>query len=330
MRLFALITLVFCVAIPAAAGTLVVCNKYEGTVSFVNLDTGEEVVRTPTGPSPHEVTLSPDQTQAVVVSYLEDGYIGRELNVFDIATGQRTKTIPLGSHMGPHGIAWISDTGSVLVTTEETRDVIKVDIDAGLVTDAVSTDQIGSHLLALSPDATRAYVTSRGSDTVSVIDVAAMTLVDTITADEGPEGVDVSPDNGELWVANNQSQNIIVFNPQTMERIDSVEVGFLPIRVRFNPAGDTVAVADLRGDRVVFYDRATRGEIAAVDVGSVGAKGPASLLYSPDGLFVYAGAQDGARVVEIDAVTHKVTRVFNVGEGADGLAISPVKVKPAD
>ncbi len=316
------------VAWPALADTLIVCNKYEGTVSFIDLERGVEAARERTGLSPHEVALSPDGTRAVVVSYLEDGYVGQELNVFDVATAELVKTIPIDPHLAPHGIAWIGDSPNVLVTTEETRDVIKVDTQSGQVVGSVATDQDGSHLLALSPDAKRAYITNRGSDTVSFIDVDQMRLLDTVKADRGPEAADVSPDGAELWVGNNQSENIIVFDPQSMERLGSIEVGFLPIRVKFHPDGQTVAVADLRGDRVVAYDAETHEQLAAVDLAPVGAKGPASLLFSPDGAFLYTGAQDGSQVVEIDARTWTLARVFDAGEGADGLAISPVQVKP--
>ena len=52
----------------ALADTLIVANKYEGTVSFIDLASGEEMARRQTGPSPHEVALSPNQRLLVVVS----------------------------------------------------------------------------------------------------------------------------------------------------------------------------------------------------------------------------------------------------------------------
>lgn len=314
-------------ATPAFADTLIVANKYEGTLSFIDLDSGEEVARPETGASPHEVALSPDGSRAVVVSYMEDGYIGRELNVFDVATATLIDTIDIDPHLAPHGIGWLGDSDAVIVTTEETRDVIRVEVTEGAVTGVAITDQIGSHLLALSPDTSIAYVTSRGSDTISVIETGSMTVLETVDADEGPEGVFVSPDGSELWVGNNRSETVNIFDTSDMSRLDTIDVGFLPIRVRFSPDGAVVAIADLRGDRVVIYDAASRQEIAAIDVGDVGAIAPASLLWAPDGSAVYAGAQDGARVVEIDSTSWTVTRVFDAGLGSDGLEISPVTVQ---
>ncbi|MEM7442910.1 MAG: YncE family protein [Pseudomonadota bacterium] len=327
MRTLLSLLLVTALSTPALADTLIVANKYEGTVSFIDLESGEEVARPETGPSPHEVAVSPDGTMVVVVSYLEDGYIGRELNVFDVATASLIETIDIDPHLAPHGIAWLGDSDAVIVTTEETRDVIRVEVGEGEVTGSVATDQIGSHLLALSPDSSIAYVTSRGSNTISVIETGPMTLLETVAANEGPEGVFVSPDGAELWVGNNQSENIIIFDTVDMSRVETLDVGFLPIRVRFSPDGDMVAVADLRGDRVVIIDPESRQEIAAIDLEPVGAIAPASLLFAPDGSMLYAGAQDAARVVEIDTSDWSITRVFNAGEGSDGLEISPITVQ---
>ncbi len=328
MRLLLAVGLALGISGPAFADTLIVANKYEGTVSFIDLVSGKEVARPETGPSPHEVALSPDGKRVVVVSYLEDGYIGRELNVFDVAEARLVQTIPIEPHLAPHGIGWLGDSDQVIVTTEETRDVIKVDVGAGEVVGSVATDQIGSHLLALTPDSSRAFVTSRGSDTVSVIDTASMDLVQTLPADVGPEGVFVSPDGKEVWVGNNQSQTVIIYDAETLERMETIEVGFLPIRVRFSPDGTKVAIADLRGDRIHIYDAASRQKVTSVDLMPSGAIAPASLFFHPNGAFLYAGAQDGARVVEIDTKTWVITRVFPAGKGSDGLEVSPVKASP--
>ncbi|USD21345.1 YncE family protein [Microbulbifer variabilis] len=310
------------------ASTLIVGNKYEGTVSFIDLENGKEIKRTETGGSPHELILSPDKSKVVVVSYLEDGYVGEELNVFDVATGKRLSIIDISPHMGPHGIAWLGSGDDLIVTTEETHDVIKVDTVAGKVLGSVSTDQIGSHLLALSPDTKTAYVTSRGSDTFSVIDTDTMTLKKTLPAGDGPEAVWVSPDGKELWIGNNRSKNIFIFDTASLKKKDVIDVGYLPIRISFHPEGKLVAVADLQGNRVVIYDAATRKELKSIDLGAASAREPASLLFTPDGKFLYAGSQRDGKVVEIDTDKWEIKRIFKAGQGADGLEWSPVTIQP--
>ena len=69
-----------CPAGPGCTGTLLIGNKGENTVSFVDLATGRELGRAATGPMPHEIAVSPDGRQAAVVAYG-----GRTIDIFDVA-----------------------------------------------------------------------------------------------------------------------------------------------------------------------------------------------------------------------------------------------------
>ena len=312
---------------PALASTILVGNKFEGTVSSIDLESGQEFARSSTGGSPHELALSPDGHTAVVVSYLDEGYVGEELNVFDMASAILRDTISTAPHRAPHGIAWLAGSDDVIATTENTRDVIQVDIDRGEVTGVAPTSLEGSHLLAVSPDAGTAFVTSRGSDKLSVIDTETMRLRQTIAAGEAPEAVDVSPDGQTLWVGNNKSEDIYVFDIETMDRLAHIEAGFLPIRGRFHPEGHAVAVADLCQDRIVVYDSESHDPIAEGDLTAVGVQTPASLPFAPDGSSLFIGAQASCNVVEIDTRHWTVNRVLSTGDGADGLAYSDIAMK---
>src|SRR5687768_6398614 len=95
-----------------AAGILLVGNKGENSLSFIDLATGRELGRAATGPMPHEIAISPDGRQAAVVAYG-----GRSIDIFDVAGRARLRTIDLSPNEGPHGIAWLED-GRILVTTE--------------------------------------------------------------------------------------------------------------------------------------------------------------------------------------------------------------------
>src|SRR5687768_8872564 len=79
------------------SGTLIVGNKGEDSVSFVDLATGIEMCRLPTGRAPHEVAISPDGGQAAVVAYG-----GNSIDIFDLKRRTRQRTISLGGNAGPH------------------------------------------------------------------------------------------------------------------------------------------------------------------------------------------------------------------------------------
>ena len=84
--LAALFVLVIPLAAPAvaAAGTLVVANKSDATVSLVDTGSGEVVATLPTGEGPHEVAVSPDGKTALVANYGTRGAPGSSLTVIDL------------------------------------------------------------------------------------------------------------------------------------------------------------------------------------------------------------------------------------------------------
>src|SRR5687768_11815031 len=91
-------------AAPAAAPVLLIGNKGENTLSFVDLASGRELGREATGPMPHEIAVSPDGSQAAVVAYG-----GHTIDIFEVATRRRLRTIDLAPNQGPHGLAWLAD-----------------------------------------------------------------------------------------------------------------------------------------------------------------------------------------------------------------------------
>ena len=83
---------------PATGPVLLIGNKGEDTLSFVDLASGQELGRQPTGKAPHEIAISPDGKTAAVVAYG-----GRTIDLFDVASRTKLKTIDLAPNEGP---AW--------------------------------------------------------------------------------------------------------------------------------------------------------------------------------------------------------------------------------
>src|SRR5687768_3649972 len=149
-----------------ATGTLLVGNKGEHTVSFIDLATGRELGRSPTGRMPHEIAISPDGRQAAVVAYG-----ARSIDIFDIATRERLRSIDLSPNDGPHGIAWLPD-GRILATTERSQSLTIVDTRRNDAVTAIPTGQRGTHMVAVSPDFRRAFTANIADGSVSVLDLA--------------------------------------------------------------------------------------------------------------------------------------------------------------
>ena len=83
--------------------------------------------------------------------------------------------------------------------------------------------------MAITPDGTRAYVTNRRRDTVSVIDTATNTVIGTpIPVGNSPVGVAVTPDGTRAYVTNQLDDTVSVIDTATNTVIATIPVGSRP------------------------------------------------------------------------------------------------------
>lgn len=300
-----------------AAGTLLIGNKGENTLSFVDLATGAEIGRAPTGRMPHEIAISPDGRQAAVVSYG-----GRSIDIFEVATRTRVRTIDLAPNEGPHGIAWMPD-GRILATTERSQSLTTVDTRRGDTVTAVTTGQQGTHMVAVSPDRRRAYTANIGSGTVSVIDLAARRKLRDIAVGGRPEGIALTPDGRTLWVGDLEGARVQAFDTRSFERLAEVRTGEVPIRVAASPDGRWIVTSNLGGGSLTLIDARTRAAAREISVSGAREAGQVTILFSADGRRIYAAETGRNQVAEVDLASGRVLRRLPAGAQGDGLAIAP-------
>lgn len=310
------------------AQTLVVGNKREHTVSFIDLKSGEEVSRTKTGKSPHEIAISPDGKKAVVVSYRGPLFTGKKLHVFDVETGKETGTINLGANKAPHGLKWIPGTSKVVATAEASQSLALVDVNKAKLLKSVGTEQQGSHMVALSPDNERAYVANINSGSFTVINLKTFEKMKDVKAGEGTEAIAVSPDGEHIWVGNNNSKSIMIFDAETLEEHREIKTDGIPIRVEIRPDGKYVAVSEPDLSRVRIYDAETYAPIKGIDLSEADAKVPVTLLFSPDGSRLWVACTGSAKIVEVNTTDWSIVRSLMAGDGSDGLGFSPLNTIP--
>ena len=217
---------------PAAGGpVLLVGNKGEDTLSFIDLASGRELARQPTGRMPHEIAISPDGKQAAVVAYG-----GTTVDLFDVATRAKLKTIDLAPNAGPHGIIWLSD-GRLVVTTERSQSVAVVDPAAGKVAASIPTGQQGTHMVAVSADGSRAFTANIAAGTVSVLDLKSGRKLRDVAVGGNPEGIALSTDGRVLWVADLEGARVQAFDSNSFEKLGEVATGRLRSASQRAPTG---------------------------------------------------------------------------------------------
>lgn len=300
-----------------ATGTLLVGNKGEDTVSFIDLATGRELGRSATGRMPHEIAISPDGRQAAVVAYG-----GRTIDMFDVATRERLRSIDLSPNEGPHGIAWLPD-GRILATTERSQSLTIVDTRRNDAVTSIPTAQRGTHMVAVTPDFRRAFTANIPDGTVSVIDLASGTKVRDIQVGGNPEGIALTPDGRTLWVGDLQGARVQAFDTESFERIAEIATGPVPIRVLASPDGRWIVTSNLGCGCLTVIDAATRAAVRTVPVSGEQQAGQVTILFSADGRRLYAAETGRNQVAEIDMGTGAVLRRLDAGRQGDGLAIAP-------
>lgn len=318
-------------------GTLLVVNKGDDSVWLLDAADGRRIAALPTGREPHEVAVSRDGRRAVVADY-GGPRAGNTLTVIDLPGKRVERTVDLGEHLRPHGMAWLPDGRRVVVTSEVRRAVVVVDVDAGAVLGAVSTGEEGTHMLALSADGGRVYTTNVGSGTVSAIDLATMTLVGTGRAGAGPEGFDLSPDGRELWVGNRGDHTVSVLDAATLREVARLPAPRLPFRVDFTPDGARAVVATPQSGTLRVYDVPGRALAAAVEMrfdapSATGPRprmdgpgAPLGVVVSADGSHAFAANANAPVVTVVDLRRGEIVAYFATGRGPDGIAYSPVSV----
>ena len=99
--------------------------------------------------------------------------------------------------------------------------------------------------LSINVAAQTAYITNYNDNTVSVINVATNTVMDTITVGANPYGVSVSPDGSKVYVANSGDNTVSVINTATNTVSATITVGSYPDGVSVSPDGSKVYVANV-------------------------------------------------------------------------------------
>lgn len=334
VNLALLIISAWLVATPTFAETLLVVRKSDDAVDFVDPGSGMRLASVTVGHAPHEISVSPDGHRAAVSNYGTRERPGTTLSILDLREPRELRRIELAPHARPHGVAWFAPD-RVAVTTEGSRHLLVVDPDDGRIVTAVETGQEVSHMVAVSRDGRRAYVTSIGSGTTSAVDLAVGRKLGDIATGAGSEALALAPDGRELWVGARADGHLVIVDTERLAVTARLPLSGIPIRIAMTPDGNTVLVTCAGAGELVAFDVEGRGERARrkVDVPlapgaeqrpfariAPGSALPVGLLVSADGRSAYVAATMGDRVVQYDATTLAPLRDIAVGGEPDGLA----------
>jgi len=325
----------------AMAETLLVVRKTDNAVDFIDPGSGLRLATVATGFAPHEISVSPDGRQAVVSNYGTRDKPGSSISVLDLEQPGELRRIDLSPHSRPHGVAWYAPD-RVAVTAEGSRSLLLVDPVVGRIVQAIATEQEASHMVAVSADAKRAYVTNLGSGTTTAIDLAAGRKLADLPTGAGSEALALSPDGRELWVAARAEDQVAIVDTAGLQITAKLPVSGMPIRIAMTPDGQAALVSCARSSDIVLVDVAGRAERVRRNIKvppaqdatlrpfaqlAPGSALPVGLLLSGDGSSAYVAATMGDSVIQFDRRTLAIVRVIAVAGEPDGLARTDVLPK---
>ncbi len=249
---------------------LYVANRISNDVAVLNAQTGAEVKRLAAGRGASYMTLSPDGSRIYVTHvYPNPSPYGTapesEITVIDTQTAQVVNRIPLHSIAGVFHVAISSDgrlgaaaqlhpKNLVPLTAvehggamEDTLELFGPEVGSKPV--EVPLDDLDSYAarpfgVAITPDNSRLYVSSGGSELVTVIDLprllhyihlhpasfaynlaaSANYVVKRIAVGHDPRGVAVSPDGRQVLVANRLDDTISVIDTHTNDIVSTIRL----------------------------------------------------------------------------------------------------------
>jgi len=314
------------------SGTLLVANRTGGSISLFDLSTGVEMARVPIGPAiPHEVAVSPDGRLALTGEYGPNDAPGQHVVIIDVAEGRRVGRIDLGPKSRPHSLVFLRDGRRAVVTLEQSDRIALLDVVDRKVLRTYPTGGREGHMVRLSPDDARAFVTSRGAEgTLSIISLARDVPPVVIPTGAGAEGLAVTPDGREVWVVNRVARSISIVDTQSLKVMQTIEVLPDARRAEISRSGRVLVphggTDDAPAQYLSVYDLKSRALVSRVAMHE-GRKGPGGFGIHIAGEWAFVSDRAGRALFTADLADLKVRRTLATGhDDPDGLAVSPVRV----
>jgi YVTN family beta-propeller protein len=255
--------------------SLYVVDAYSSTVSVIDLESGEEIRRFPAGNNPTGIGLSPDgktifvpSRRALIAPYGDT--LKTELTVIDGNRKRVTERRAVESAYLMENVAFTPSGDLALMTMLRPKNYVpSIQVEQGfimtygiVIMDPKENGKSAQFLIdepdsyysdpfdiVITPDGKKAFMTSSGVNTISVINIDSVrSILNTASPEQlkiypnylglssrfitkriktgaDPKGLALSPDGKLLYVAEQLEDKIGVINTETLETVNSIDLG---------------------------------------------------------------------------------------------------------
>ena len=271
------------------AKTLYVANRLSNDVSVIDLQSGQEIKRLAAGRGASYLALSPDGERIYCTHVYPAIGAHRtppesEITVISTATQRVVERLPLHNVAGVFHVAFSGDGRLGVAAELRPKNLVPLahvehgwvfgnsltlfGPDAGGVVE-VPIDELDRYFarpwgIAIAPDKSLLFVTTDGSDSITVIDIprllefvranrrsfandlsaSANYVVARIPVGHNPRGIVLSPDGKQLYVSNRLDDNIGVIDTATYKVVSTIDLG-----------GPKTVTPLRRGERIFYSAR---------------------------------------------------------------------------
>lgn len=212
----------------------------------------------------------------------------------NLAVSPRAKT---------HGIA--VSASAIYVTNSGTDTVSEIDPATGLI-NAARVFKVGWNpvAVALSPDGKLLYTADRGSATVTVVDLVAGSVVNTLTVRPGPVALVHHPTTSRLYVACQDDNSLLEIDTTALNILNTLAVGSSPTGIALTPGGSAIWVALNGANQVAVVGT---NPFALVGNNIALTAPPLKIAIAPNGAKAYVTLPTASRIAVLDVAGRSVT-----------------------
>ncbi len=168
------------------------------------------------------------------------------------------------------------------------------------------TGRVPDRLAAIHP---RVYVPNSSTNTVSVIDPATMTVIDSFVTGAIPHHITPAPDLSALYVDNEGSGTLTVIDVVTGRPSGQVPITY-PYNLYFTVDGSRAVVVAERLRRLEFWDAHTWKQLRVVNIPWAGAD---HLDFTADGRYLFLSTEYTGMVARVDVEAMQLSGAVPVG-----------------
>ena len=196
--------------------------------------------------------------------------------------------------------AFAAGTGNIFVSTEKGNEVVVLDKTFNIIKRIATSRRPRDMQMTKAHD--RLYVACGDDDSIDVIDVAKLEVIDSIPTGPSPEMFRLSDDEKSVYVSDEENSTVEKIDLDSKIAVQTIPSGAEPEGILIMPGGKLVFATSEVADMVHIIDTEKGAVIKNILVGTR----PRRFIHLPTLNEVWVSCELSSEVFILDATTHEI------------------------